>query len=60
MVTRTAADLVVTGRRGLGPLVELLAGSVIPHLVPGAPGPVAAVPPAAPAERRVLEAAARA
>ncbi len=50
----------VTGRRGLGPLVELLAGSVSRHPVDGAPSPVVAVPPAATAERWVLEAAARA
>jgi nucleotide-binding universal stress UspA family protein len=60
VAAETAADLMVTGRRGLGSLLEPLAGSVSQHLVHAAPCPVVVVPPVAAAvERRVLEAAAR-
>jgi nucleotide-binding universal stress UspA family protein len=37
-------DLIVTGRRGLGSLTELLAGSVSQHLVHRANRPVAVIP----------------
>ena len=40
------ADLIVTGRRGRGELVELLAGSVSQSLVHRAHCPVVVVPPA--------------
>lgn len=56
----TGADLVVTGRRGLTSLVELLAGSVSQHLIHRARCPVVVLPPAPPAEKRAHQAAAHA
>ena len=45
------ADLIVTGRRGRGELVELIAGSVSQRIVHGAHCPVVVVPPLRPARR---------
>jgi nucleotide-binding universal stress UspA family protein len=41
---REAAELVVTGRRGLNTLGELVLGSVSHHLVQGSARPVVLVP----------------
>ena len=56
------ADLVVTGRRGLNTLAELVAGSASQYLVHRAGCPVVVVPTATPARgaRPVAAAAARA
>lgn len=41
-----AADLIVSGRRGRGAVLELLAGSVSQRLLHGAHVPVVVIPPA--------------
>ncbi len=60
VVDEVQADLVVTGRRGLNTLVELLAGSVSQHLVHRAHCAVVVVPATVAVEKRPEPAAVRA